>query len=37
MPTHTPTPISHPAGMRAMMAMTKMDIATLQQAANQPA
>ena len=26
--------LSHPAAMRAMMAMTKMDIATLQQAAN---
>jgi predicted 3-demethylubiquinone-9 3-methyltransferase (glyoxalase superfamily) len=29
--------ISNPAGMRAMMAMTKMDIATLKQAAKQPA
>ncbi len=29
--------ISNPAGMRAMMAMKKMDIATLQQAARQPA
>ena len=26
--------LNHPAAMRAMMAMTKMDIATLQQAAN---
>ncbi len=29
--------LSHPAAMRAMMAMTEMDIAALQQAANQPA
>ena len=29
--------LSHPAAMRAMMAMKKMDIATLQQAAIQPA
>jgi len=28
--------LSHPAAMRAMMAMKKMDIATLHQAANQP-
>jgi predicted 3-demethylubiquinone-9 3-methyltransferase (glyoxalase superfamily) len=28
--------LRHPAAMRAMMAMTKMDIATIQQAANQP-
>ena len=28
--------LRHPAAMRAMMAMTKMDIAALQNAANQP-
>jgi len=29
--------VSHPAGMRAMMTMKKLDIAALQQAASQPA
>ena len=36
-PTDVYKYLRHPAGMRAMMAMKKMDIATLQQAANQPA
>jgi len=35
-PTDVYKYLRHPAAMRAMMAMTKMDIATLQQAANQP-
>ena len=36
-PTDVYKYINHPAGMRAMMVMKKMDIATLQQAANRPA
>jgi predicted 3-demethylubiquinone-9 3-methyltransferase (glyoxalase superfamily) len=36
-PTDVYKLLRNPAAMRAMMAMKKMDIATLQQAANQPA
>jgi predicted 3-demethylubiquinone-9 3-methyltransferase (glyoxalase superfamily) len=36
-PTDVYKYLRHPAGMRAMMTMKKMDIATLQQAANHPA
>jgi predicted 3-demethylubiquinone-9 3-methyltransferase (glyoxalase superfamily) len=35
-PTNLRPLLNHPAAMRAMMAMKKLDIAALQQAANQP-